>query len=424
MKSILTPLFLLLFTISIQAQFSGDYAPANWSTAHSNGCDDGSIDASGAPASILLHSSNVGGCGGSYVAYSTTVQGNGTISFDWDFVSNDVNGSSFDPFGYFLNGNPVQLSVSCCFNCCYADNGSASIAVACGDVFAFYVASTDNILGRSHTTVSNFSAPGAPVCDLTASILGSTTVYVGYGPLSCTTLTADVSTSNGPVTISWTEDGVAGDGVVCGTNAGCIDVELTVTDAECCEVTTSETIEVIDAICYTPSGKQKVEICHNGHTICVDAHAVPAHLAHGDPLGSCGETSGCEFEDMQVATDVEDPMESTPQSKIQARTSGFTPSVEQVLALSNHEAEHKSIAINPNPAKDEVFITVNRGTEGPAQITVFNVAGQEMLKSKADITLGVPVGLNIRKLNEGQYTILLESNDGTKLTERLTIGNK
>src|SRR4051794_23537073 len=35
----------------------------------------------------------------------------------------------------------------------------------------------------------------------------------------------------------------------------------------------------------------KVLICHKGHTISVDQHAVPAHLRHGDSLGACG-TSG------------------------------------------------------------------------------------------------------------------------------------
>ena len=31
----------------------------------------------------------------------------------------------------------------------------------------------------------------------------------------------------------------------------------------------------------------KVEICHNGHTICVSVNALKAHLDHGDKLGSC-----------------------------------------------------------------------------------------------------------------------------------------
>ncbi|WP_460502827.1 hypothetical protein [Hymenobacter agri] len=33
-----------------------------------------------------------------------------------------------------------------------------------------------------------------------------------------------------------------------------------------------------------------VIICHKGREITVDAHAVPAHLAHGDKVGSCTST--------------------------------------------------------------------------------------------------------------------------------------
>ena len=33
--------------------------------------------------------------------------------------------------------------------------------------------------------------------------------------------------------------------------------------------------------------KEKVLICHNGHTISVSPSAVPAHVRHGDTLGPC-----------------------------------------------------------------------------------------------------------------------------------------
>src|SRR5688500_7472001 len=36
-----------------------------------------------------------------------------------------------------------------------------------------------------------------------------------------------------------------------------------------------------------PCGNNKVFICHNVITICVSVNAVPAHLAHGDFLGTC-----------------------------------------------------------------------------------------------------------------------------------------
>jgi hypothetical protein len=31
----------------------------------------------------------------------------------------------------------------------------------------------------------------------------------------------------------------------------------------------------------------KITICHEGNTLHVDEHALPAHLAHGDTIGSC-----------------------------------------------------------------------------------------------------------------------------------------
>ena len=34
----------------------------------------------------------------------------------------------------------------------------------------------------------------------------------------------------------------------------------------------------------------KVTICHNNHTITIDIHALPAHMAHGDDFGGCGTT--------------------------------------------------------------------------------------------------------------------------------------
>ena len=34
-------------------------------------------------------------------------------------------------------------------------------------------------------------------------------------------------------------------------------------------------------------GKNKVTVCHNGHTIKIAQPAVAAHLRHGDTLGTC-----------------------------------------------------------------------------------------------------------------------------------------
>src|SRR5215208_3831260 len=39
-------------------------------------------------------------------------------------------------------------------------------------------------------------------------------------------------------------------------------------------------------------GHEKVILCHNGHTITVGKPAEPVHLAHGDTLGECVQTTG------------------------------------------------------------------------------------------------------------------------------------
>lgn len=36
-----------------------------------------------------------------------------------------------------------------------------------------------------------------------------------------------------------------------------------------------------------PTEPNLIDICHKGRVISVDANAVPAHLAHGDKVGSC-----------------------------------------------------------------------------------------------------------------------------------------
>jgi len=38
-------------------------------------------------------------------------------------------------------------------------------------------------------------------------------------------------------------------------------------------------------------GPDKVEMCHDGHTISVSPNAVQAHLGHGDLLGSCEDNA-------------------------------------------------------------------------------------------------------------------------------------
>lgn len=67
-------------------------------------------------------------------------------SFFWKYTTFDVDGSSFDPAGYVLNGVYTQLtSNDQPFGS--VQSGSFSILLSMGDEFGFYVATTDGILG-------------------------------------------------------------------------------------------------------------------------------------------------------------------------------------------------------------------------------------------------------------------------------------
>jgi hypothetical protein len=59
------------------------------------------------------------------------------------------------------------------------------------------------------------------------------------------------------------------------------------------------TVGVADPRACDPAQTKKTTICHippgnpaNAHTLCVGTPSVPAHLAHGDHLGSCCDAIG------------------------------------------------------------------------------------------------------------------------------------
>ena len=87
--------------------------------------------------------------------FTITSTGAGWISFDWDYSTSDIDGSSFDPFGWLLNGTFTQLSTNGLFG---TQSGSELFAINLGDVFGFSAQSSDSALGSATTSVSSFVA--------------------------------------------------------------------------------------------------------------------------------------------------------------------------------------------------------------------------------------------------------------------------
>lgn len=117
------------------------------------------------------------------------------------------------------------------------------------------------------------------------------TIFLGYGPQSVT-LSSVASGGTPGYTYSWTPT----TGVQSPSSASTVVsptattlYTLTVTDANGCTNSSTFNVKVIDVT----SGKngKKVTICHKGKTLSVSINAVPAHLNHGDILGSCNNQS-------------------------------------------------------------------------------------------------------------------------------------
>jgi hypothetical protein len=144
------------------ADFSGTYAPVNWTASTE---DDGTINPAGAPGSISMTSGNSGSGFSSNQDYTIGILANGVITFDWNFLTNDTGDiggdeAEFDPFGYLLNGVFTQLTLN---NGGVNQSGSESINVSNLDVFGFRAHSLDSVFGAATTVISEFSGPEASI---------------------------------------------------------------------------------------------------------------------------------------------------------------------------------------------------------------------------------------------------------------------
>jgi hypothetical protein len=85
-----------------------------------------------------------------------------TVSFNWSFLTNDIGGSFWDPFGYVVNGNFIQLTTNGSPQGS-TQTGTATFVVQPGQLFGFNQRSVDSQLGRGITIVSGFSIVPVPV---------------------------------------------------------------------------------------------------------------------------------------------------------------------------------------------------------------------------------------------------------------------
>ncbi|QLH46107.1 MAG: hypothetical protein HWD58_11010 [Bacteroidota bacterium] len=140
----------------VQSGFAGTYAPATWSTILTN--SNGTVNTAGAPASIVMTSSN-GLTGSGVTGYQHSITCSGYLKFNWSYTTTD--GPQYDYPRYTLNGGPAQIfpGYKSAFGNANDQAGTFSLPVNAGDIVQIQMYSTDNVGGAASLTLSSFKAP-------------------------------------------------------------------------------------------------------------------------------------------------------------------------------------------------------------------------------------------------------------------------
>jgi len=158
-----------------RADFSGPYAPPNWTFTQTEQDPDfpanGSFTNDGSVLTITGSDTNQN-TGWSNTDYTIAAAASGTWSFDWSYTTLDV---GYESGGYLLNGIYTILAGQGWGP--IPGSGSVSISVAAGDVIGFRAHSVDNQAGAATLTITNFvgpvPAPGALALLGIAGLVGS-----------------------------------------------------------------------------------------------------------------------------------------------------------------------------------------------------------------------------------------------------------
>ena len=142
----------LTFSVIMQAQFSGLFAPANWGTTAVN--SNGLTYTVGAPASVSMSSSD-GLTGIGTNDFTIAITQAGVISFVWNY--NTIDGPSWDYPMVLKNGVATQLTGYSTAGLSTQTGTQACVSVVAGDIFGFRMYSVDNVGGAATTIFDNFT---------------------------------------------------------------------------------------------------------------------------------------------------------------------------------------------------------------------------------------------------------------------------
>ncbi len=208
-------------------------------------------------------------------------------------------------------------------------------------------------------------------------IEGNTTVYYGYTPWSCTTLTATVTGGTGPYEYVWSNGETSQNIEVCPDETTMYSV--TVTDANECSVTTEIIVEVIDVRCGW--GGHKVLMCHTSfwcpsiqYNICVYKFMVPWLLYFGDQLGTCDN-----YKSIPI-------MDGIPEFESEQELQQFDQMMFEQYKFSNPGLIETGMNIYPNPVESYANVEFTTLRNENATVELYDLMGRRIATIFSDRT--------------------------------------
>ena len=255
----------------------------------------------------------------------------------------------------------------------YEWSDGQTTATAAGLAAGTYNVIVIDALDNAITEVFTITEPDLLVVTTTEN----TTVYLGYAPESCTVIgVTSIGGGTAPYSFDWSSGETTETLEVCPEETTTF--TITVTDANGCTVSSEIIVEVIDVACGNNPRNPKVEICHNGKTICVSIRAVQAHLNHGDELGSCDNANQ--------------------------------------LVISKVHAY-------PNPFKNHVNIKFYNSATADVEFLIYNFRGTLVKRYNQNVLSGnSEVPMSLESLRKGLYFLKVRINGEVKRT-RILIKN-
>ena len=136
---------------ALLSEFEGQFAPLQWTVSNQNA--NGNVNTSNAPASITITGAD-GATGSGTTDYSIVMPVSGTLSFNWNYSTND--GPQYDNPRFVYNGVEFEFTG---FNTSAGNmqSGSMTFSVAAGATVALRMFSVDNFGGPGTVVISNFA---------------------------------------------------------------------------------------------------------------------------------------------------------------------------------------------------------------------------------------------------------------------------